>query len=116
MRSSDKFKKQVRMVSRKIRKLKADLADARTALLTPKQKQALAIVQANPGIRPKRFAELMWPKSDCWERRYRCGNGSHKGGGMYQAGGGYLGRLRKLGLVHLEGPMDAESYYVSKRV
>jgi phytoene dehydrogenase-like protein len=89
--------------------------EATLATLTPKQKQALAIVRANPGIRPQRFAKLMWPNSECWEKRYRCGNGTHKGGGMHTAGGAYLGKLRKLRLVHLEGEWGHEGYYVSRK-
>lgn len=68
--------------------------------LTHSQRRALEIVQENPGIRPREFAKGMWPDSPGWKRSAKCGpNGAHRGGGMYTAGGAYLGKLEGLGLV-----------------
>ena len=62
--------------------------------------RALVILRDHGPLRPREFAELMWPDSEGWLRYAKCGPyGSHKGGGMYLAGGGFLGRLRVKGLV-----------------
>ena len=67
---------------------------------TPSVLKALRVVADNPGIRPREFAKAMWPDSPGWERSARSGpNGSHQGGGMYPAGGAFLGRLALAGLT-----------------
>jgi len=81
--------------------------------LTPKQKRALEIIRKNPGIRPREFAKLMWPDSPRWRNMAKCGYGVHQGGGMYLAAGGFMGKLNKLGLIHLKGEMGLEKYYIS---
>ena len=43
----------------------------------------------------------------------KCGYGVHQGGGMYLAAGGFMGKLNKLGLIHLKGEMGLEKYYIS---
>jgi hypothetical protein len=64
--------------------------------LTKSQHKALKIIKNHGPIRPREFAKLMWPDSDCWSNRTNCGpKGVTKGGGMNLAGGGYLGKLRK---------------------
>ena len=66
--------------------------------------RALAILRAHGPLRPREFAKLMWPESEGWLRYAQCGPyGSHRGGGMYLAGGGFLGRLRHQGLVEYGG-------------
>lgn len=71
--------------------------------LTQAQTRALTIVRDHPGIRPREFAKLMWPESEGWSHHVKCGsNGSHKGGGMPLAGGGYLGKLMRLKLIRNE--------------
>lgn len=65
------------------------------------QLRALRIVRDNPGIAPREFAKAMWPDSPAWQHSVKCGpNGSHKGGGMYLAGGAYLAKLANLKLVN----------------
>lgn len=61
--------------------------------------KTLAIIIDRKDITPKYFAKKMWPDSPAWKNSHGCGNGSHKGGGMYQAAGGFLGKLRRTGLI-----------------
>ena len=61
--------------------------------------RALKIIVNNPDIRPSEFAEKMWPDSLGHKKFTRCGYGTHRGGGMHLAGGGFLGRLRRKGLI-----------------
>lgn len=70
--------------------------------MTPSLRRGLEIIRDNPGLRPARFAELMWPNSPGWDRVVKCGHGSHRGGGMYQAGGGLLGKYSRAGYVILD--------------
>lgn len=79
-------------------------------MITPKQKQALEIVRDYGPIRPREFAEKMWPDSEGWKHSVKCGNGSHRGGGMYMAGGMYLAKLRKEGWIFHFSP---KGYYLS---
>ena len=68
--------------------------------LTEPQRRALEIIRDEPGLRPARFAEKMWPDSPGWRTRRKCGGyGVHQGGGMYVAAGQYLGKLRGRGLI-----------------
>jgi len=70
-------------------------------VLTEPQVKALTILQNHGPLRPREFARLMWPDSPGWQRHARCGpNGSHKGGGMYLAAGGYLGKLARKGWIY----------------
>ena len=70
--------------------------------LSAKARQALLIVKEAGIIRPREFAERMWPDSEGWQRMARCGPyGVTQGGGMPPAGGAYLGKLRARGLVRL---------------
>lgn len=67
---------------------------------TRAQANALRIIRDHGPLRPREFAQFMWPDSDGWRRSARCGaNGSHRGGGMHLAGGGYLGKLRRQGWI-----------------
>ena len=69
---------------------------AETVELTERQKKALVIIRDRGPIRPREFAMFMWPESDRWNNLVNCGkNGVHRGGGMYRAAGGYLGKLTK---------------------
>lgn len=73
--------------------------------LTDSQARALSILAESGPIRPAAFAKAMWPDSPAWRRTAKCGpNGSHYGGGMYQAAGGFLGKLRRDGLSALGPP------------
>lgn len=68
--------------------------------LTEARRRALEIVRDHPGISASNFAARMWPDSEGWQHRRKCGGyGVHNGGGMYVAAGQYLGKLRKIGLV-----------------
>lgn len=67
---------------------------------TATQLRALRIIHAYSeqsryrfAITPKLFAKEMWPDSPGWRRSVKCGHGSHRGGGMYIAAGGFLGKL-----------------------
>lgn len=72
-------------------------------MITEKQRQALQIVKEHGPIRPREFAQFMWPDSPGWRHHSKCGpKGSHRGGGMYLAGGNYLGKLRKQGWIKKE--------------
>jgi hypothetical protein len=64
------------------------------------QARALAMLAEHGPLRPADFARYMWPDNPNWRRPGKCGAyGSSKGLGMRLAGGGYLGRLCKAGLV-----------------
>ena len=68
--------------------------------VTNPQNRALQILSENRIERPGQFARLMWPDAEGWARTTKCGAyGVCRGGGMRMAAGGYLGRLRKAGLV-----------------
>lgn len=76
--------------------------------------RALKVVKANPDIRPREFARKMWPDSDGWNRSARSGEkGSHRGGGMYLAGGGYLGKLYNAGLLYVNFHQYGHGYSIS---
>ncbi|MBS1807597.1 MAG: hypothetical protein JST84_05335 [Acidobacteria bacterium] len=66
---------------------------------TKRQREALDIIAAYPGLTAARFAELLWPESDGWKRVKNTGNGACHGKGMWLAGGCYLAKLVKLGWV-----------------
>lgn len=62
--------------------------------------KAIRIIYESGPINPTAFAKSMWPDSEGWRHHTKCGpKGSRKGGGMSLAGGGYLGRLDRLGLI-----------------
>lgn len=51
-------------------------------------------------IRPREFAELMWPNSPGWNRVHKCGPyGVSFGAMMPKVGGGFLGKLRARELI-----------------
>lgn len=68
--------------------------------LTEAQHRALEIFSEHGPLMPKDFAKKMWPDSDGWHRHAKCGpHGVHRGGGMYIAAGGYIGKLCRKGWV-----------------
>lgn len=82
--------------------------------LTDAQRRALAILEEYGPLMPGRFAERMWPDAEGWQRLGKCGNkGSTRGVGMRLAGGGFLGKLWKLGLVHPVWRFDCREYRLS---
>jgi len=83
--------------------------------MTPKQKMALEIIRDNPGIYPREFAKKMWPDSDGHDRHHNCGpKGVTRGGMMNMAGGGYIGRLVKAGLVIRHYGKHQNGVYLTK--
>lgn len=68
--------------------------------ISDKTIKALNIIKANPGIRPLRFAEIMWAGSDSWQKVGRIGRGVTRGVGLMLKGGGYLGKLKQEKLVN----------------
>lgn len=67
--------------------------------LTPSRRRALEILRDHGPIRPREFARVMWPDSPGWNFPAKSGpRGTHRGGGMYLAAGGLLGKLRREGL------------------
>jgi hypothetical protein len=84
--------------------------------LTSARRKALEILRDHPGIRPRGFAEKMWPDSEGWSHSTKCGpHGVTRGGGMPQAAGSYLGKLRKDGLVRLDLSQFNNDYYLTEK-
>lgn len=84
-------------------------------MLTVSERRGLEVVRDNPRIRPGRFARKMWPDSPCWDQHYPVRGGVVMGGGMFRAGGSYLGRLRAKGLLIRSDRHGAFEYEVSYR-
>ena len=83
--------------------------------LTPAQRRALEIVRDNPDIRPRIFANLMWPDSEGHRHHTKCGpRGSTRGGGMRLSAGGYLGKLSRAGLLVYTGHKYGSAYVISR--
>lgn len=80
--------------------------------MTPQLLRALTILKAG-SCRPAEFAKKMWPDADGWRRSIKCGGGSHMGGGMVLAAGGYLGKLRRDGWAQSGYPAGTTS--ISKK-
>lgn len=79
------------------------------ANITPTTIRALRIIEQSPGIRPERFGEQLWPDHEGWGRIGKCGAyGARRGVGMVLAAGGYLGKLRKAGLISAHGYLTPE--------
>lgn len=68
-------------------------------MATEAQIRALRIISDHNIERPSQFARLMWPDAQGWHIPGKCGHGSSSGVGMRLAGGAYLGKLCKAGLV-----------------
>lgn len=80
--------------------------------------RALRIIRDNTIAMPKEFAKLMWPNSIKWTNVTKCGDGVHRGGGMYIAAGGYLGKLRHRGLImvgHYNIGGHYDNFYLTER-
>ena len=68
-------------------------------MITDKTARALSILR-DACVTATEFAERMWPDSPGWKRVSNLGaHGASAGACMPYAAGGYLGRLRKRGLV-----------------
>lgn len=75
--------------------------------------KALEIVARLGRVTPKLFAREMWPDSPGWRRCSKAGNnGVIKGGGMYLAAGGYLGKLSKRKLVTIETDTTGRPWWI----
>jgi len=68
--------------------------------VTHKTLKALRIIRDHKIESCKQFAKFMWPDSDGWKTHVKVGKGVSKGGAMPIAAGGYLGKLKKWGLVN----------------
>jgi len=82
--------------------------------ITKAQRRALEIVRDRPGIAPREFAQAMWPNSKGHEHHHKCGHGSSKGGMMNMAGGGYLGKLVRAGLLERSYARHGSVFYLTK--
>jgi len=72
----------------------------------------LTILRKHGQLSATRFAELNWPKSECWQKSYKCGkNGSRRGTGMWLAAGSYLAKLAKAGYVNREHKYDGQRVF-----
>lgn len=68
--------------------------------MTKQKTRALELIRLHVIDSPGQFAWLMWPDAPGWKRLVKAGpNGVCHGGGMRLAGGGYLGKLKKAGLI-----------------
>lgn len=79
---------------------------------------ALKVINENDVYSPRRFAELFWPNHEGWHRHGRIGRGTTHGVGMMLAGGAFLGKLQKQGLVKMRlesrfSQYDACSYHLT---
>ena len=71
--------------------------------ITPTCLKALNILFLHDIQQPSTFGEMLWGRDHPgYNRVSRCGpSGSRRGGGMDMAAGGYLGKLRKQGLISI---------------
>jgi hypothetical protein len=79
--------------------------------VTPKTRKALTILRKHGQLSATRFAELNWPKSEYWQKSYKCGrkgNAAVRGRGMWLAAGSYLAKLAKLKYVNREYTYDGQ--------
>ena len=69
---------------------------------SPATQRALRIIRDHSDLQsPAEFARLMWPDAPGWRVSVRCGpNGSTRGRQMVSAGGAYLSKLRRAGLIN----------------
>ena len=69
--------------------------------------RALIIIRDHPITAAKQFAYFMWPDSPGWARDKNNGNNrSVKGGAMAPAGGRFLAKLEKRGLIRVSFIQD----------
>ena len=68
--------------------------------ITDKTIKALKIIQENPELTARDFAEKMWPDSLMHIRTSNQGNGACKGKAAWLCGGSYLGKLKKEKLIY----------------
>lgn len=67
---------------------------------TPGMRRALEILRDHGPLTPANFAKRYYPKDDPgWKRQAKCGYGSHAGSGLVMGAGGFLGKLRHMGLA-----------------
>lgn len=81
--------------------------------------RSLQIIKDNPGIKPAWFARLYFPRSHPgWSRRCKAGpKGTSTGTGLTLWSGGWLGKLRKLGLINYDNRLtqDGRAYISATR-
>ncbi len=76
-------------------------------MIGEKTAHALKIIRDNQIVQPGQFARLCWPEARGWTTHVNTGYGVSHGRQMLMAGGAWLGRLRKAGLI--EGLCDRDS-------
>lgn len=82
-------------------------------IITEATAAALQVLQDHGYLAPRQFAKLRWPDSPKWQKATKCGpSGAHRGGGMYTAAGGLLGKLAGRGLVRRESRGTYDHGYV----
>ena len=85
---------------------------ATTKPLTTAQRRALEILRDKGPLPPREFSRWMWPDNIAHQATGKCGAyGVTRGTGMHLAGGAYLGKLSKAGLVSYD--VRARSYVPS---
>ncbi|WP_415912263.1 hypothetical protein [Neptuniibacter sp. QD37_11] len=71
--------------------------------------KSLKIVSKHPGVTPGQFAKLYFPSDhEGWQRTARAGRGVCRGGGLRLWAGGWLGKLRKRGLINSHNNITSE--------
>ena len=65
--------------------------------------KALRLIRDNRIDSPTVFARHMWPDNPNWHHPTKAGRGTTRGGGMRLGAGGFLGRLRRAGLIYGNG-------------
>ena len=76
------------------------------AVPTDKQRRAIAVLQAHPGIEPLAFAKLLWPKSKGWARPAKFY------GARERVALGMLGQLRQAGYAFVQN----EKWYAAVNI
>lgn len=80
-----------------------------------KTQQALKVIRDRNIESPRQFARLMWPDSDGWHVGVRSGGGTVRGRQMFTAGGAYLARLVKAGLVYVVHRSGSRRWVLTKQ-
>jgi hypothetical protein len=77
--------------------------------MTPGVKKALRIFLEHGSLTPAQFARRYFPVDHPgWQRHCKCGpKGTHRGGGLVLWAGGFIGKLRRAGLVEACGDLFA---------
>lgn len=77
--------------------------------LSDRQKEAIRIIQENPGITARRFGELFWPDHVSQRKASNNSYGCQYGKAGWLMAGSYLGKLRKKGIIRNGFALISES-------